>query len=359
MFPILIIGNFLSKHTGAFGVCEDLADHLVSRGWKILTSSDTKNKYARHLDQLWTIFSKKNQYDIVTLDVFSGLSFFWTELCVLALQMIDKPFILVLHGGNLPKLALRLPKRMRRLLASGNAVVTPSNYLAENLKSFRPDIEIIPNGIDISRYIYKKRNNPEPKLVWLRAFHRIYNPLMAINVIFLLSQKIPSITLRMGGGDSGDGSLSETKLLAEKLGISGKVEFSGKILKGDVPTWLQKGDIFVNTTMVDNTPVSILEAMACGLCIVSTNVGGIPYMLTNEEDALLVPQNDPDMMARAIERLFSTESGLATSISKNARRKIEKYDWGVIIPQWEELFLQVFQRAHNKNSLQIRDTNTR
>lgn len=357
--PVLIIGNFISKHTGAFGVCEELANQLIRRGWPILISSDIKNKFTRHINQLWTIISKRNQYQLASLDVFSGLSFILTELCVVVLRIIKKPFILVLHGGNLPILAGHNPRRMKRFLQSANAVVAPSRYLAERMHNYRPDIQIVPNGIDVPKYLYKNRNNPEPILLWLRAFHKIYNPPMAINVVSTLSQKLPVIMLRMGGGDSGDGSLSETRMLAKHLGVSGKVEYSGKIQKSDIPTWLQMGDIFINTTMVDNTPVSILEAMACGLCVVSTNVGGIPYMLENEKDALLVPPNDPETMAQAIEKLFSKESGLAKSLSENARKKIEKFDWEVIIPQWEELFLQVFQRTHNKNSFQIRDTNAR
>ncbi len=67
------------------------------------------------------------------------------------------------------------------------------------------------------------------------------------------------------------------------------VDFWASVEKSEVPAWLAKGDIFLNTTNVDNTPVSVIEAQAAGLCVVSTNVGGIPFLLENGKDALLVP----------------------------------------------------------------------
>jgi glycosyltransferase involved in cell wall biosynthesis len=76
--------------------------------------------------------------------------------------------------------------------------------------------------------------------------------------------------------------------------------------------------------------------MACGLCIISTNVGGIPYLLEHEHDALLVPPDDPAAMAGAVRRLF-TEEGLAERLSCNARRKVEQFDWLNVLPQWEAI----------------------
>jgi glycosyltransferase involved in cell wall biosynthesis len=95
---------------------------------------------------------------------------------------------------------------------------------------------------------------------------------------------------------------------------------------------------------VDNTPVSILEAMACGLCIVSTNVGGISYLLEHEHDALLVPPDDPVTMAAAVRRVL-TEPALAERLSFNARKKAELYDYSVVLPQWEALVKTVAQEA--------------
>jgi glycosyltransferase involved in cell wall biosynthesis len=78
--------------------------------------------------------------------------------------------------------------------------------------------------------------------------------------------------------------------------------------------------------------------MACGLCVVSTNVGGIPYLLEHEHDALLVPPDDAEAMAAAVTRLL-TEPGLAERLSHNARQKAEQFDWSVILPQLENILI--------------------
>ena len=118
--------------------------------------------------------------------------------------------------------------------------------------------------------------------------------------------------------------------------VEGGFLMTGGIPNTEVPRWLNRGEIFLNTTNVDNTPVSVIEAMACGLPIVSTNVGGLPYLLQDGEDALLVPPNDVEAMRAAVHRVL-TEPGLAKRLSRNARRKAETFDWANILPMWREL----------------------
>jgi len=341
---ILVVGNFLSASSGSRGVCEDLAEHLSASGWTVFTTSDKLGRMARLVDMLKTVWGKRQQYKVATIDTFSGLAFSWAEAVGFALRRLGKPYILTLHGGNLPDFARRQPKRVTRLLNSAAVVTAPSRYLLERMAAYRPDIVLIQNPVDIARYRFALRSAPRPRLVWLRAFHDIYNPSMAVQVAASIIREYPKCRLLMGGGDKGDGSLRETEELAKAQGIAGSVEFSGKMPSRDVPDWLQRGDIFINTTNLDNTPVSVLEAMACGLCVASTNVGGIPYLLEHGLDALLVPPNDPEAMAEAVRRVL-TEPGLAESLSRNARRKVEGFDWRVVLPQWEQLFKHVLAHA--------------
>jgi glycosyltransferase involved in cell wall biosynthesis len=144
----------------------------------------------------------------------------------------------------------------------------------------------------------------------------------------------------MIGPDKGDGSLEEAQRLVDKFGLAEQVSFAGKVKKGDIGSWMNRGDIFLNTANVDNSPMTVLEAMACGLCVVSTNPGGIPYFLEDGQDALLVPPRDPDAMAQAIYRLM-IEPDLAVRISRNARMKAERFDWSIILPQWEAILAAV------------------
>jgi glycosyltransferase involved in cell wall biosynthesis len=83
--------------------------------------------------------------------------------------------------------------------------------------------------------------------------------------------------------------------------------------------------------------------MACGVCIVSTKVGGIPYLIADECDGLLVPDSDEVAMATAVRRLMG-EEGVAGRLSRNGRIKVEQFDWSAILPQWERLLSDVAEK---------------
>lgn len=337
---ILLIGNHFSDRAHNQNAWQSLATELRSAGYCVRTSSRKRNKVLRLADMLSTIWFQRDNYEIAQIDVFSGPAFLWAYLSAKLLYRLKKPYILTLHGGNLPNYAHEHPKQVRWLLNNANAISSPSRYLQEAMKPYGQNIQVIPNALEISHYGYLQRTKVEPKLIWLRAFHAIYHPEMAIEVLAYLRKDFPAAYLIMIGPDKGDGSLERTKKLAESHGFNQAVEFPGKVAKKDVSIWLNKGDIFINTTQVDNTPISVMEAMACGLCIVSTNVGGVPYLLENEQDALLVPPNDPEAMAAAVHRIL-TEPDLAEKLTSNARKKAEQYDWNVVLPQWEQLFQEV------------------
>lgn len=341
---VLLIGNFLSAQKGARGVCEDLALGFRMAGWSVITASSLPGRLARLADFVLTVWWQRNRYKVAQVDVYSGLSFAWAELVCWALRIVRKPYVLTLHGGSLPNFAKSSKQRVQRLLQSSSAVTAPSGYLLEQMRHYHEGIILLPNPLDLSKYSFNVRRHPAPSLVWLRAFHDIYNPLLAIRVVALLAKNFASIQMTMIGPDKGDGSLGAAKELAEKLGVSHKIAFAGSVPKDTTSYWLNRGDIFLNTTKVDNTPVSVLEAMACGLCIVSTNVGGIPYMLEDMADALLVPSDNDTAMAIAVQR-FLTDDGLAERLSRNAHRKVEQSDWPTILPKWEKLFADIVEET--------------
>ena len=341
---LLLIGNFLSATLGTRGVCEDLAVGLRAAGWSVITTSSCLSRVVRLADFLTTVWRERNRYEIALVDVYSGQAFLWAELVGLALRALRKPYVLTLHGGNLPVFAQRSGGRVKSLLQSASVVTTPSPYLLDQMGNYRSGLVLIPNSLDLTKYQFRHRAHPTVTLVWLRAFHDLYNPSLAVKVIALLASEYPAVKLLMIGPDKEDGSRDRMMSLAQELGVQERVICPGKVPKSETAQWLQQGDIFLNTTRVDNTPVSVLEAMACGLCIVNTNVGGIPYLLKHEHDALLVPDDDAVAMAEAVRRLM-TEDGLAARLSYNGRRTVEEFGWSKILPQWEVLFEQVATQA--------------
>lgn len=333
---VLLVGNFLSATLGTRGVSEDLADALRGAGWSVLTTSPHPGRLARVGDMLRTVWQQRRAYQVAHVEVYSGAAFYWAELVCALLRSLGKPFLLTLHGGNLPNFARRWPGRVRRLLQSAVAVTAPSRYLFEQMQPYRADLRLLPNALHLANYPYRHRERPQPKLIWLRAFHQIYNPTLAPQVLALLQDEFPDIELCMLGPDKGDGSLQATQAAARELGVSDRLQFPGAVPKAELPQWLDRADIFLNTTNIDNTPVSVIEALACGLCVVSTNVGGLPYLLTDEQTALLVPPNDAAQLAAAIRRTIH-DDGLGGWLSQHARRQAETWDWPRVLPEWEKL----------------------
>lgn len=342
---ILLVGTFLSRSGLSYRcVCEDLSDRLKDSGWQVTTASDRSTRLARLIDMVGTTWRRRHAYAIAQVDVFGGPAFFWAESTCWTLRRARKPYVLTLHGGGLPTFARRWPGRVQRLLGSAAAVTTPSHYLRESMRPYRDDLLLIPNPIDLSAYPWRVRANSRPRLVWLRAFHETYNPSLAPKVVARLQAEFPEIHLTMIGPDKGDGSLQRMIRIAKELEVSDRIRVVGGVPKSEVPARLGEGDIFLNTTNVDNTPVSVLEAAACGLCVVSTDVGGIPYLLDHEGSALLVPPDDPEAMAAAVRRLL-TEPELAGRLSRGARELSERSDWSVVLPRWESLLSDLAHRG--------------
>jgi glycosyltransferase involved in cell wall biosynthesis len=348
---VLVVGNFLAGTLGHRSVCEELVEQLASSGWSVTTTSSEPSRVRRLADMVGTSWRERHAYDVAQVDVYSGHAFAWAEAVCWTLRRARKPYVLILHGGNLPGFAERWPGRVRRLFEPASLVVAPSSYLRDRMRPYRKDVVCIPNGLDVASYRWRPRERAEPKLIWLRAFHEIYNPSLAPKVVRLLEVDFPGVRLAMVGRDKGDGSLGRTVRTAESLGVEHRLTLPGGIPKADVARWMNTGDVFLNTTNVDNTPVSVLEAMASGLCVVSTNVGGISHLLEDEHDALLVPPDDPRAMADAVRRILS-DPALARRLSANARAKAKTFDWSVVLPRLESALLSAseagWDRFHSK-----------
>lgn len=331
-----MIGDFSASKKGNANICEEFSKRLKIKGWHVFCASSSTNKYIRFISLIWKILAYSYYYKIAQVDVYSGRAFIWAEASCFLLRILRKPYVLILHGGNLPIFAKKYPSRVNNLLCSATQVVAPSKFMLKSFESYSIDILYIPNPINLNDYLYRIRTKIMPKLIWLRTFHNIYNPQLAVKMISELKRTWLDISLVMVGLDKGDGSLQKTQELIIKHNLERNVTLMGPVSKQDVPQTLQIGDIFINTTNVDNTPISVIEAMASGLCIVSTNVGGLPYLLEDGKDALLVEPNDPKEMAKAVEKIIKS-SNMASKLSSNAREKAKTFHWDKIIDQWDTL----------------------
>lgn len=342
---ILLIGNFHSHLRGNAGVIEQVAAGLEQAGWIVSSASRSSGRLSRIADMLWTTWRARTRYRVAQVDVYSGNAFIWAELVCGLLRMLSRPYILMLHGGNLPAFAQQNDQRVRRLFEPAAAVIAPSAYLAEAMAQYSPrSIACLPNSVDLGLYRCEIRTAARPKIVWLRRLHAIYDPAMAIETIVRLKASYPDVHLSMVGAEETPGMMAEMKALAARRGVSANIEFAGGAAKSEVGNWIASGDIFLNTASIDNTPVTLIEAMACGVPVVSTWAGGVPKLVSDGREALLVAPGDAEAMANAVRRLIE-DPALCEKLSRNGRAKAEGLDWKRVFPMWEELFERVHGTA--------------
>mgnify|MGYP000689620267 FL=1 len=300
-------------------------------------TSKKKNQFLRLLDMMWTTVKCAKKANFIIIDTYSTSSFWYAFFCSQIARVFKTKYIPILHGGNLPKRLEVNPKLCKMLFNNAFINVAPSNYLLSefNNNGFQ-NVVYIPNSIEIKKYPFKVRKLFEPKLLWVRAFATIYNPKMAVDVLKELQVHFPKASLTMVGPDK-DGSMENTKQYANKLGV--EVCFTNRLTKEEWIDLSIESDFFINTTHFDNTPISVMEAMALGLPVVSTNVGGLSYLLEHNEDSLLVNDNDVSQMVIEISKLI-TNAEKTQKIASLARLKIEKMDWNFVKEKWNALFLE-------------------
>ena len=335
MKKILYLGNKLSHHGFTKGVIETLGPQLENEGFAVSYAGTRKNEIKRMLEMLEAILRNWKKADYVLIDTYSSKAFWYAWLAGMLCRLLKIEYIHILHGGSLPLRLKQSKKWCDALFLHSYANVAVSSYLKDAFDKAGYPAIVVPNNIDISLYPFKHRIIIRPRLLWVRSFHRIYNPRMAADVLASLLKDYPDAELCMIGPDK-DGSMEDFKMYCEKLGISSRVKIMGLITKSEWHKLSEEYDIFINTTNIDNTPVSVIEAMALGLPVVSTNVGGIPFIIEDAITGVLVsPANADEMKNKAIQLM--TQPVWAGQIISNARKKAEMFDWQEVKQDWIKL----------------------
>jgi glycosyltransferase involved in cell wall biosynthesis len=330
---LLYIGNKLSKHGVTPTTIEILGPLLEQEGFVVSYSSSKKNKVLRFIAMIWSVFRYRN-VDVVLIDTYSTTNFWYAFATSQLCRLFGLKYIPILHGGNLAFRLKNNPKICQMIFKYSFQNVSPSLFLIEQFKlEGYENVIHIPNSIELGNYPFLERKKAKSNLLWVRSFAKIYNPMMAVEVFSDIKKKYPEATLCMVGPEK-DGSLLHAKQKALDLKLD--VLFTGKLSKQD---WINKSsayDIFINTTHFDNMPVSVIEAMALGMVIVSTDVGGIPFLLEDQKDAVLIPDGNVERMVEAIDKLIE-DPEFFNKITTNARNKAILFDWEIVKHKWNTI----------------------
>jgi glycosyltransferase involved in cell wall biosynthesis len=350
---ICFIGNMLGRNRGYVTTQgQVVADLLSADGYQVTCVSSRINRLARLLEIVGTLVRNRGKFDILVLEVYSGMGFIVADTAARLGKLFKLPLIMVLHGGNLHQFIERYPGWTKRVLNLADLLVAPSAFLTEKFGASGYRVSQIPNVIDLERYTFRQRYQIAPRLIWMRSFHAIYNPEMAIEVLARLRLSAPDATLTMAGVDKG--LEDKVKRMAEEVGVSDAVRFPGFLDATEKAFEFSVADIYLNTNRIDNMPVSVIEACACGLPVVATNVGGLPHLIKHRENGLLVPNEDAAAMAGAVIELLN-DPDLTRRISSGARRLAESSSWNHVRKEWVEVFAKIMRRSRAAERIVAKD----
>lgn len=290
--------------------------------------------------RIWFLAGK---VDVIHLMANSGWS--W-QLFAAPMIWVGKfrrvPVIVNYRGGEARRYLSTSSSRVLPTLTKASCVVAPSGYLKAVFGDFGVEALVIPNIIDLDLFKPKERNFKkddyrDPRrfvIVITRNLESIYGLDSAIRCIDLVKNQFPEVVLKIAGTGPELDNLVE---IVEQLDLQAHVEFLGRLDRSQVAALYQSADAMLNPSLVDNMPNSVIEALACGLPIVSTNVGGVPFLLEHNRTALLVDPGDIDAMAACLVSIRSDES-IADRLTKCGRKLAHSFSWETVGKQWISLY---------------------
>jgi glycosyltransferase involved in cell wall biosynthesis len=334
MRSILVITPSSSEHLQTQGTL--IARKLREDGVQVDVLTRAKSSWGRLLDIIFRGFFLMPRYDSVLINVYGERAFVYETAAIMYGRFWKKHTVALIRSGLMPKFVQKWPRWTRTILSLSNLVLVPHDFLKLTLSNLGIRIDgVLPNFIELEKYKFRERTCLVPRFLFLRGAHPIYNPEMALRAFALVQRRYPDALLTIAG--PGTKNSISCQALVQALNLR-NVHFVGQVLKEEVPTLADEHDIHLHTNRVENMPVSIIEMWACGLPIVGTNVGGMPYLVRNGQDTILVESEDYKAMADACIELLSNRQ-LANMLSRNGRRRAEQLIWESVKPKWERALL--------------------
>lgn len=340
---ILVVGLFLSdknKNKIYRSAADQLAELLEKNNYPVIKVSKHVGKIFRFVDTIFTIVKSSSQYSIAIVPLYGGpASLFWAEAATTVLKLLKKKVVIVVHGGSIPlRLKTKEARGYLRVVKKADVIACPSNYIIEALKEHQVKSILIENVLNLDDYSFHSKEKFNPKILWMRTFEDVYNPLMAVKVFVQLKLIFSDAKMVMAGHDRG--MFQQTIDLAKQLEVFDSIEFPGYISNQQKNNFAEDFDFYICTNQIDNAPVTIIEMMALGLPIITVDSGGIPFIVENNVTGKVMKYDDVDAMVDAIKFIIENpEEG--KRIIANAKEYAKQYGEASVIKKWKNVFDQL------------------
>ena len=293
----------------------------------------TKASFLRRMLLPFKLKSTGKDFDVFHIHCCSKWGFLPAVIGVSVGRRLGKRIVLTYHGGGGEKFFDRHPKLVRHFLTRTDANIVLSGFLSQVFEKHGLPFVTIPNILELDDSRFRQRERLQPNYVCTRAHEPLYNIPCILRAFHKVQSIRPEATLTLVG----DGSEHENLVrMAEELGLQ-NVTFTGRVANEDIYTYLDRADIMLSAPTVDNMPVSVLEAMNAGLLVISSKVGGVPYMVKNNSTGLLFDSDDSDALAGKMLWAVDNQT-VARTIALQGHKAVSRYRWENIKEQLYETY---------------------
>ena len=244
------------------------------------------------------------------------------------------PVVVNYRGGEAAEFLERSARIVRGTMRRATRLIVPSGFLKDLFARHRMPADVVPNVVDLARFHPAAQLVAAPNLIIARNLEPVYDNATALHAFAQIRQAHPDARLLVAGTGPEEGDL---RRLADELGIAQQVHFAGRLEREEMAQRLRESRIALNPSLADNMPNSVLEALASGVPVVSTRVGGVPFIVQDGKTALLVPPASPAEMAVAVLRLLG-EPALAESMRLAGLGSVRAYTWTAVGPLWAAVY---------------------
>ncbi|MCC6531327.1 MAG: glycosyltransferase family 4 protein [Burkholderiales bacterium] len=300
-------------------------------------------RLAPYLARLWSSAGRVDLFHVMANSGWAWHLFAAPAVWVAKLRRV--PVVVNYRGGAAAEFLERSAAAVRFTMRLADRLVVPSGFLVDVFARYGMQAEVVPNVVDLGRFApggsRPDAGDAAGHIIVTRNLEAIYDVATALRAFRLILDRRPMARMTVAGSGPERAALEQ---LAVESGVAARVVFSGRLDNEQIARLYREADVLLNPSRVDNFPISILEALASAVPVVSTDVGGIPHLVRQRETALLVPAGDAVAMASAILEILG-DRGLGERMSASGRALAEQYAWSAVRPKLLSLYRDLLSGA--------------
>jgi glycosyltransferase involved in cell wall biosynthesis len=293
-----------------------------------------------------TLLARVRCYDVLHVFSASYFSFILAPTpAILVAKLYGKKVVLNYRSGEAADHLTRWRRTAVPIIRLADAVAVPSGYLVDVFARFGLRARPIFNFVDSDHFRFRRRSPLRPIFLSNRNLEPLYNVGCVLRAFALVQRRWPDARLTVAGDGSERAALEK---LTHEIGLH-HVRFVGRVEYGRMHELYETADIYLNTPNIDNMPGSIIESFAAGLPVVTTDAGGIPYIVNDGATGRVVPRDDHVALAAAAINLLEDDAA-AGRLAAAAHAECRKYSWAAVRAEWLQLYREVALAPKGSNS---------